>query len=458
LDAAIATYREALAGGDEGARFGLARALAWDGQHSAAVLEYDRILARSPNDRAAQNARAEVLGWADRQGAASAAWAAIAKADPGNMAAQRNLARALSWRGQYRRALAVIDAMPAEAQADRDTAVIAAESLIWMGRPDRAEPLLRDQQALHPDDRHMAWLLGEVQRHARPELRIDGRSFDQSDDLAIDALAADVRFPLEFGRGQIGARYVHTSYRPPQGPVQRISVDQPVVYAGYRISDAVELSTAASLDIINTRGGPGDFTKPTFEAYVTVRPSDMVRIDLGGSRSTFDSEATLTSGLTATQWGGSIDVVPVDHVVVTARGHRTTYSDGNARTWGQVEIAKRLIDSPRVIASYRYTNFTYRTPGQPGYYNPAGFHSHEGQLRSWGRLGGALRYDLRLVGGRETERPGGSRWIVNAGASVTWEASPTLEVEGGYDFSTSRTASSGGFERGIARLTLRKRF
>jgi hypothetical protein len=399
-----------------------------------------------------------VLGWADRQGAASTAWADIVRGSPQDMAAQRSLARALSWRGHYRAALAVTGAMPAAAQQERDIAVIKAESLIWMGRPDRAAPVLREQRALRPDDRHIAWLLDDVQRRARPELRLDGRSYDQSDDLAIDEIAADLRIPLGLGRGQVGARYVHASYRPPQGPVQRISVDRPVVYAGYRISDAVEIHAAAALDIINTRGAAGDFEKPTFDIGVTIRPSDVVRIDLGGSRSTFDSEPTLTSGLTATQWGGSVDVIPVDHVQLSARGHRTTFSDGNARTWWQVEVARRLVDSPRVIASYRYTNFDFRLPWQPGYYTPDAFHSHEAQLRSWGRIAPQLRYDLRLVGGRETEKPGGSKWIVNAGASITFEASPTLEIEGGYDFSTSRTASTGGFERGIARLTLRKRF
>ncbi|NJS13461.1 MAG: hypothetical protein HC788_01260, partial [Sphingopyxis sp.] len=398
------------------------------------------------------------LGWADRQSEASAAYRTILRDDPGDTAAQRGLARMLSWRGRYRETLAVIDAMPEAARQMRDPAVIAAESLIWMGRPDRAAPLLQEQRARHPDDKHIAWLLDDLARKARPEMRLDGRLFDQSDGLAIDELSADLRVPFGFGRGHVGTRLSRARYRPEQGPVTRILVSRPLLYAGYRMSDAVEVSAAAALDIIDTRGAAGDFAKPTFEAYVTLRPSDRLRFDVGASRRTFDSEPTLTRGLTATQFGGSADFRADDHTVLSARANRATYSDGNASSWWQLEVSRRLVDSPRVIVSYRYTNINFRLPSQPGYYSPDAFHSHEAQLRSWGRILPRLRYDVRLVGGRETEKPGGSRWIINAGGSLTYEAGPRLEIEAGYDFSTSRTIGSGGFERGIARISLRKRF
>ena len=456
---AVEAYRSALALIEPAQGFrahvGLARALSWQGKHDEAISEYAAALIMEPQNREVRLLQAEVMGWAERHGAASDAYRAILNDHPDDAAAGRGLARSLSWRGYHRAALAVLQAMPEPEHQSREARVIAAETLIWMGRADRAEPLLRDALSAFPDDRHLAWLLAEILRRDRPEARIDARLFDQSDDLGIRDLSAELALPLAMGSSGVGLRLGHTRYDPPSGPVQSIEVTRPQMFGRFRLSDAVQLSGSAALDIINTRGADGDYVKPTFEAYATVWPSDIVRIDFGGSRWTFDNEASLRTGLTATQWGGSVDLVPVDHVQLSARVSRTRFSDSNRRTWWQLEAGKRLNDSPRLYIGYRYTNFDFKLTGQPGYYNPDSFSSHEALLRSWGRLGSDLRWYLRLAAGRETERPGGSRWSINAGASVTWEASDRLEVEAGYDFSTSRTTSVGGFERNIARVTLR---
>ena len=79
-------------------------------------------------------------------------------------------------------------------------------------------------------------------------------------------------------------------------------------------------------------------------------------------------------------------------------------------------------------------------------------------VQAYGNFSGKLRWDLRLAGGYETEKPGGSKFTVNGGFSLARHITNGFEVEAGYDYSSSRTVSAGGFERGIARITLRKRF
>jgi tetratricopeptide (TPR) repeat protein len=459
---AVALYREAVDDADatraRRARMGLARALSWDDRHGQAIAEYDRVLARDPKDRDARLARAQVLSWAGRHDEALAAYEALSRDDPEDVEAKRGAARVLSWRGRYRAAIEGAQGLLEEAPRDRETVTILAEALDWMGRPDRAERVLREQLERDAGDARAASLLDDLARRRQPSVRVDFREFDQSDDLEISELALAARFPLAQGRGFIGPRYTQAVFRPNRGDVERILVRRPGLYGGFRISDAVDLNAGLSLDVINTRGAEGDHTLPTFDGYLTYRPNDLLRFDLGASRYTFDSEETLREGLVATQIGGSVDFYPNEAAQLSARFNRAYHSDGNVRLWWQAQVTRRLMDRPRLVVGYRYTGFRFSDPGQGGYYNPDRYRTHELLFSGSGQLARRLRWDLRLVGGYETETPGGSRFTINAGASAARPLGRSTELELAYDYSTSRTRSVGGFERGIARVTLFRRF
>lgn len=459
---AIPLYREATTSGVRErayyATIGLARALARDGQYRTAIAAYDRALAVNPQDRDVRLARAQVLSWANRLGAAHAAYDAVLRDHPDDLEARRGKAQMLSWRGRHRAAVLEARTLLTDRPGDPEATRIMAESLIWMGRPDRAQAVLQARIAAEPDDNRAVALLDAVKQDNRPQARVDWRMFDQSDNLGISELSVDLRAPLASGRAFAGARYTRATYRPGQSAAQRITVDRPSLYGHYRLSDALELNGAIAVEIIDRRGAEQDYNRLTFESYATIRPNDIVRFDIGVSRATFDSEDTLAMGLTATQFGASVDVQPDHRTTLSARLSRTDFSDGNRRGWWQVEASRRILDRPRVNIGYRYTAFDFRLTGRPGYYNPDRFSSHELVLRGSGHFTRTLRWDMRLVGGYETEKQSGSRATVNVGASVAQAIGSALELEAAYDFSTSRTQSTGGFERGIARLTLRARF
>ena len=54
--------------------------------------------------------------------------------------------------------------------------------------------------------------------------------------------------------------------------------------------------------------------------------------------------------------------------------------------------------------------------------------------------------------------PGRDKAIWSAGASLAYPITRSLEIETAYDFFSSRTAASSGFERGTGRLSLRHVF
>jgi tetratricopeptide (TPR) repeat protein len=462
LDEAIVLYREAVQVDDEGnsraARIGLARALSWQGLHSQSVKEYERVLERYPADLEAGLNKAEVLTWANRLGAAVAAYDAVLQQHPDNIDATRRKARLLSWRGGHRQAIAMLEPVLSVRGDDRDAALITAESYEWMGRPDRAEQVLRKQLAADAKDSRAAELLEKLELNRRPLARADLRLFNQSDDLEISQFDLEAKFSFAQGRGAIGPRYSRSAYRPPAGPVQKITVDRPGLRANYRLSNTVDWNGSLALDRLNTRGAAGDHDILTYETYLTLTPVDRLRIDVGSSRWTFDSEATLTQGLVATQANGSADFVIDENTRLSLRGNWTDYSDGNTRTFWQFQADQRLLQNPTIVVSYRYTGFDFSTPGQNGYYNPDRFHSHEATVQASDWVGDNYRWSLKAAIGREKERLSRPRTNISLSAALGWRLGRDLELEAAYDYSSSRTFATGGFSRGIGRIGIIKRF
>jgi tetratricopeptide (TPR) repeat protein len=462
LTEAIDLYREAASSSDREeerrARRGLARALSWKGEHEASLVEYARVLELNPHDHEVRHARAQVLIWAHDNRRALAEYTAIARDHPDDLEARRQVGRLQSWRGRHRGAASHLHALLADNPGDREATVILAESFDWMGRPDRAVRLLRGHVAADTEDTRAADLLEHLELQRRPAVRLDWRESHQSDDMDVSLLSADASLHPSDGRGTLGLRHDRGSYRPGGSSTREIVVQRPGLYGGYRINDSIAWNGALYATAIDAPGTMNDETIPTYETYFTLWPHDLVRVDLGVSRWTLDSEEALLDGLYATQANASIDFHPDDLTRFTARFNAADFSDGNDRVWWQFEIDRRVWREPRVMMGYRYTGFDFSARWQRGYYSPDLYHSHEIVLRSWGWLGRGFHWDLRSSIGYENEVPGDSRLIWNAGAGVSWQMRPRLHPEISYDFFSSSAATTRGFKRGTGRFTLRYRF
>lgn len=462
LDEAIALYQEGAATNvptDEvRARIGLARALSWDGQHSKAIAEYDRVLARDPAHRDAGLGRAQVLSWSERHADAVAQYQAVLSHHPGDADALRGRGRVESWRGRHRAAIDQMQSLLKDRPEDREATLILADSLNWMGRPDRAEDVLRAHSSLDPSHARASEVLDDLVARRRPETRVDFRTYNRSDKLDITEVALSARFHFDGAHSYFGPRYSSTIYSPANGPVEEIEVRRPGFEARYRFSDAFDWHGSAFVDMIETRGAPGDHSPVTYDTYVTFLPNDFVRFDVGASKWIFDSEEALVAGLSASQVSASMDVAVTDRTRLSARVSEADYSDGNERSWWQIQADRRVLNSPRVTLGYRYTGFDFERPGQRGYYNPDLQHTNELIVQAYGALGKNVYWDFRSALGYEVEDPGESRTIGAGGVSLTWSLNPRVDLEFGFDYSSSRTQSTTGFERSIGRVTLRSRF
>ncbi len=461
--AAVPLYREALANAAEPeqerrARLGLALALSWDGELADSLAEYDALIARDPADREARLGRARILSWLDRQGPALAEYEAVLRDHPDDLEALRGAGRVQSWRGRHRDASRRMQQLLANHPHDRQATVILAESLDWMGRPDRAERVLREQVAADPADARSAALLDDVEFRQRPALRIDWNESHQSNDLRITSTSIDSRFHLGDGRGFAGPRLELGVFDPDDSPAKEILVGRPGLAAGHRFGDAFAWTGSFFVDVIETRGASGDHLLPTYDTSFSWLPNDLLRFDLGSSRSTFDNEQSLREGETAVYANASMDVMPDELTRLSTRFNWGEYSDGNQRSWWQLEAERRVWQHPQVRTGLRYTGFDFARIEPSGYWNPDSYHANEFLLRAFDRVGEKLRWYLGGSVGYEIQNPGSGKAIWGAGASLAYQIARRLEVEVAYDFFSSRTAASGGFERGTGRLTLRQVF
>lgn len=462
LDAAVGEYRAVIASGRADlmrkVQTGLGRALARRGDYAPAVAALDAALALDPADREAARLRAQALSWDNRQADAEAAYRALLASEPADERALLGLARVQSWRGRQRAALATLSRL-AEPPADPQEAVtIAAEAQQWLGRPDRAAATLRQRLAAAPGDDRARWLLGRLERDTRHEVRADARRFDQSDGLDVEQynLGADYRFAD--GRGRIGPRLQYAAFDPSDAPGDVFAVTRIAASGGWRLSDALDLNATIGVDSIDAPGAGGAQTFLTYDAYATLFPEDRARIDVGVQRFTLDSEPTLRNRVIVDQFKASADVLPTERSRLTARAAYAEYTDGNRQWWWQAEFEQRLALAPRIHAGARYTGTTFRLVGQPGYFSPGEYHALEATLRIDGQAAARTWYGLRASLGAERDVGSAERFILSASAYLRQQLSRSLDVEAAYDYSSSSAASSTGFERGIARISLIARF
>ncbi|MDP3937210.1 MAG: tetratricopeptide repeat protein, partial [Deltaproteobacteria bacterium] len=443
LDSGTASPEDALR-----ARLGLALALSWTDQLEQSLKEYEALLADDPGNRDAQLGRARVLSWRDRQGPSREAYVEVLAQDPLNAEARRSLGRVQSWRGRQRDAQRQLSEFVAENPDDNEGVFLLAQSQDWMGRPDKAKKTLERHLQNSPDDTRSRELLKDIEFRERPATRVDYQESHQSDQLTIHGISAEQNVFLNDGRTVVGPRYQFYRFNQKKTDVDHINVNRPGLYARHRISDSLQWAGAAFIDLIDVEGARKDREIFTYDTSLTYWPNDLLRFDVGSSRTTFDNLTSLRRGIAANFANFSVDVTPDELTRITGRYNWGDFTDGNVRNWGQAEIERRIWNHPALFVGYQYTGFDFRREFNNGYYNPDTYNSNELIMRTTGLLGERFTYQFDGGYGAEQATPGGQQSIWRAGTSLNYSIFDRLTIGGRYNYFSSATASSGGFERG----------
>lgn len=456
---AVPLYMEVLAAGPEAAeekraRAGLALALSWSGSNRDALREYDTLYRQYPGDTAIRLDRARVLSWLGENGRAKEAYSEILLEEPANAQALKGLAQVQSWRGKHRDAQRRLLAYLADHPDDSEAVIMLAQAQAWMGRQGKAERTLTKRLPSPPEEGAARRLLDEIRLRQRPDTRVYIQYSDQSDNLRISTAALEQNFSLNSGRTTLGPRYGFIDYDAGEEPAVDIHVHRPGVFARHRVSDAWETTGYFFVDFTNPDAGHTAHTTPTYDVYITHWPNDDFRFDAGSRRVGFDNTKSLLRDITAYYLSLSMDWLPGELNRCTLRFDQGFYSDGNERTWAQAELERRLLGKPSLYAGWRLTFFDFSEQLDNGYFNPDSYLSNSLTVRSWMPIGERLHLNMSGAAGIEQAEPDGDKFIWDLWVNLNYRVARAIELEAAMGYLSSATASSGGFERGTARLGL----
>jgi hypothetical protein len=328
-----------------------------------------------------------------------------------------------------------------------------ARSSNWLGRLNEADAAAARALELEPQNGTARSVRREVAIARSPLAEFAVRHSEQSNDLGItEASVAQTFFP-DGALAAIGAGYTYFRFDPADGPT--IDIHRPRASARLRLGDAVELNGEAGLNIEEEPNETDEIL--TYSVYATVQPSDRLRFDAGVNRQTFDNIRSLLLDITATNYSASVDIGSDAGLKAALRGSYSTFSDGNERTWGQVELRQRLLWQPNLFVGARYTRFSFDRLLDNGYFNPLELEQIEATAQLWGRTGDVY-YDLRGSLGREDAEPGGAKFTYSAEGRLTWLATDRIQLDAFLNSFSSRVDVPGGFSRTTGGLAVRVRW
>ena len=455
---AVPFYREVLSWNEISederwrAKRGLALALAWSGQHAAAVKAYTELLERDRNDRDARLNRARVQGWRHHYAEAEADFRLLLAKDSKDADALRGLSEVQSLAGHQREAIKTLEPI-ASSGADARTLFLLSRAQQWSGRADLAGPTLARSIALAPSNRDALSLQTEIRLSRRPSAQAGGRYSDQSDHTQIRGFTAIQDFYPSSILETAGFQYDLERYSSSKGP--NVTVQRAGVHGQLELSKSFSIRGEGGLAIQHAAGNHDEY--PIFNVYGTLIPSDFLRFDFGAARQGFDNVRSMFLHIRSTDYGASVDIGSDSDWKASFRTNYSRVSDGNSRIWGQIEVRRRLGWSPNSFAGIRATRFSFDELLDHGYFNPKSLRSVEAFTQVWGKLGNGW-FDLHGAVGAEDQNPGKTRLVYSAEAKVTHPLGNGLEIEGFVNSFTAHHDATGGFSRKTVGLALRRRW
>ena len=289
----------------------------------------------------------------------------------------------------------------------------------------------------------------------RPIANVISRYSTQSDNLDIyqEEISQDIFFDQGASRFRPGLQYL--SYTPGVGA--GVSQYAAGFDGSYRINDLSAVTGDLWLNSIEPKNFQ-QYVTPTYDVYLTLWPSDFVRIDFDNKRETFDNVTSLQMGITAESIGGSVDYTPYDYLRLTVRGGGSFYSDTNDRQSEEAEAVLRVMNLPTVEVGLRASGFQFSQQLNHGYFNPGNYASGEAMFRLQTDLTNELNVELAASGGIEDANPGGTKPLVKSLTTNGVQTIRKLDLDGGAAYFSSQDSNSSGFARTSVTLGLHYRF
>jgi tetratricopeptide (TPR) repeat protein len=419
LKRSIEIYRKGLEldPGNLQIEIGLAQALAWDKRRKEAVQTYDRALAADPNNINALLGKAEVLSWDDKLEKARKVYEEILKKDPQNVDALNGIARICVWQGYHRlgikRYLQILKDHPGNPEAMEGIAF----AYHWDGQEALALKAAEKLMSEHPDRHAGKDLYGDIRNIKKPHVLQGNRFSDDANHLYIAAEKAHVGTYVGDST-IIGGAYEWYLYRQP-GKVP-LNGNRGGFDISHRLNEYLEATSYLYLAKYSAAG----FTPFTTNTWLTFKPNDILRIDGGYDRETFEDITSMNQKIIANSGSISFDLKPNRFWLFSSKYKRSHYSDGNNQNTIFSKAEYRLWQKPYLKLFYNFYYSDWADQMNNGYFNPKSIYSNTGGIYGSTNLWKKLFWENQLSMGYEIQNPKQSR--------------PTYYASTGFNYSLPR--------------------
>ncbi|MGQ0722889.1 MAG: tetratricopeptide repeat protein [Candidatus Eiseniibacteriota bacterium] len=438
--------------GDREGELGLARALAWSGDLEAADEVYASVLARAPDDVEARLGTARMRAWAEDHGAAAELYGAVLADEPSSREAKLGLADAENARGRHRRAIALYREMLATDPDDEEARVGLARAYAWSGLPDRAE------QELGPlESDAAADLRAGMARDRRTTATAFASRWTDVDDEELLIVGARVDASAAL-RTRVFAEVVRE--RAEQPLPGELFATRATLGAGRVFSQAVEAHLAGTLlrqsagsRAVDVGGGvilnDEDIEGTDFlaDGWVTLRPADWTRVDLGWARVHVPTARALAHRIRVNVLSLGVDRRLSDVFVARIAGSRADHSDRNERWSASAEVEAAPLPARDVTFGAGVSWFDFAEVLDHGYYNPERYDALFATAAVGQELGAGWRIALDGRIASERENRDDRFGVFAGGAELGWSSPAGVGFSVFARKSTSRFDTAGGYER-----------
>ena len=429
LDRSVEIYRKGLEldPGNLQAEMGLAQALAWDKRRKEALQTYDKVLAVDPNNTQALLGKAEVLSWDDKLEKAQKIYEEILKRDPKNVDALNGVARLCVWQGYHRRGvkryLQILKDHPGNPEAMEGIAF----AYHWDGQEGLALKAAQSLMSSYPDRHAGGELYDEIENIKKPHVLQGNRFSDDRNHLYIAAEKAHVGAYV--GDSTIvGGAYEWYLYRQP-GKVP-LNGNRGGIDVSHRFSEYFEANSYMYLAKYSAAG----FTPFTTNTWLTFKPNDILRLDGGYDRETFEDITSMNQKIIANSGSISFDLKPNRYWLFSSKYKRSHYSDKNNQNTVFSKVEYRLWQKPFLKLYYNFYYSDWADQTNNGYFNPNSIFSNTGGIYASTNLGKKIFWENQASMGYEVQDPKQSRPTYYASTNLNYALTHSVSLFGRAEY------------------------
>jgi tetratricopeptide (TPR) repeat protein len=437
---------------DREGELGLARALSWKGDLDAADALYASVLSRHPGDVEAHLGAARMRAWGEDHGAAARLYGEVLADEPRSREAKLGLADAENARGRHRRAILLYRGILAEDPGDEEARVGLARAWAWSGLPDRGERELAEVADAAARDLREA-----MARDRRTVVTAFGARWTDVDDEEL--LVVGTRVDASAGeRTRVFGEVARERAEQPQ-PGDLLAT-RATAGAGRVFSQSVEahlgvtvLRQSAGSRNVDVGGGVVlsdediEGTDLLADGWITFRPADWTRADLGWARIHVPTARALAWRIRVNVVSLGVDRRLSDVFVARAAGSRADYSDRNERWAASAQIEARPWPARDVSVGGGVSWLEFTESLDHGYYNPERYDAVWAMAEVGQELGSGWRIGLDGRVASERENRSDRFGVFAGGAELRWSGRAGVGFSVFARKSTSRFDTGGGYER-----------